>query len=91
VNYYWLDCPRCGCQLAINATAYADRISGSVRRWSADRSTNDGRAFQIAASAVAEDGAFSTLCVCGQELALPAKPSAVGTERDPNLRVTLGS
>jgi hypothetical protein len=90
VDYYWLDCPRCGCEVAINATAHADRISGSVRRWSADRSINDGRKFEVSASARAADGSFSTACVCGQELALPAKPSAVGEERDPDLRVTLG-
>jgi hypothetical protein len=90
VNYYWLNCPRCGCQLAINATVYGDRTSGSVRRWSADRSTNDGRKFEVPATARAADGSFSVPCVCGQELALPATPSAVGTERDPNLRVTLG-
>ena len=90
MNYYWLDCPGCGCQLAVNATSYPDRISGSVRRWSSDRSTNDGRKFEVPANARAADGSFSTPCVCGKELALPATPSAVGTERDPNLRVTLG-
>ena len=90
MDYYWLDCPRCGCQVAINAAVYTDRISGSVRRWSADRSINDGRKFEVLTSARAQDGSFSVACVCGQELALPAKPSAVGTERDPNLRVTLG-
>ena len=29
-------------------------------------------------------------CVCGQSLALPDKPSAVGAEREADLRVKLG-
>jgi hypothetical protein len=90
MNYYWLDCPRCGCEVAVNAIPHADLTSGSVRRWSADRSINDGRKFEVPATARAADGSFSVACVCGQELALPAKPSAVGVERDPDLRVTLG-
>ena len=87
MNYYWLDCPRCSCQVAINTVESAGRIAGSVRRWSADRSTNDGRQFEIPAAA---QGVRTVACVCGQDLTLPAKPSAVGTERDPDLRVTLG-
>ena len=90
MNYYWPACPRCHCQVTVNATPYPDRISGSVRRWSVDRSVNDGRKFEVAASARAADGSFSVPCVCGQELALPATPSAVGEERDPDLRVKLG-
>lgn len=90
MNYYWLDCPGCHCHVAVNATSYPDRISGSVRRWSPDRSVNDGRKFEVPAADRAADGSFSTPCVCGRVLSLPANPSAVGGERDENLRVTLG-
>lgn len=88
MDYYWLDCPRCNCQVVINVIRRPGRISGSLRRWSADRTTNDGRKLEVAAGAA--DGPIPVPCVCGQDLALPASPSAVGTERDPDLRVTLG-
>jgi len=90
VNYYWLDCPKCRGQVAVAVSVYPDRVSGSVRRWSADRSVNDGRKFEVAAAERAADGAFSVACVCGGPLALPGTPSAVGGEREENLRVTLG-
>ena len=90
MKYYWLDCPRCHCEIAVSVTAYPDRVSGSVRRWSADRSINDGKKFEVPAAQRAADGSFSAPCVCGQELALSAEPSAVGGDRDENLRVTLG-
>ena len=90
MNYYWLDCPRCGCQVAINATVYPDRLSGSLRRWSIDRSVNDGRQVEIPAGSRTADGGFTTACVCGQELAVAGKPSAVGEERVEDLRVKLG-
>jgi hypothetical protein len=86
LNYYWLECPGCRCEIAVNTSAYPDRISGSLRRWSADRSTNDGRQFELPASAAS----LSVPCVCGYELALPATPSAVGAEREADLRVKLG-
>ncbi len=89
MEYYWLDCPGCGCQVAVNATTYPDRTSGSVRRWSADRSINDGRKFEVPAEDRAADGAFSVPCVCGRALALPATPSAVGAQREEDLRVKL--
>lgn len=90
MKYFWLDCPRCGCQVAVNYSESAAGISGSVRRWSADRSTNDGRPFQIAASDAATGDGLTVECVCGEQLGLSAKPDAVGAERDPDLRVTLG-
>lgn len=85
MNYYWLECPGCHCELAINTSTTAGRVAGSVRRWSADRSTNDGRPFEAAAA-----GPLSVACVCGHALALPDKPSAVGAEREADLRVKLG-
>ena len=87
MNYYWLECPGCHCELAVNTSTTGDRVAGSLRRWSADRSTNDGRPFEASASA----RPLSVSCVCGQELALPDTPSAVGAEREADLRVKLGS
>jgi hypothetical protein len=89
LNYYWTECPRCRCHVAINWTAYPDKVSGSLRRWSADRSINDGRPFELPVADLAA-GAFHTACVCGQDLTLPATPSAVGGEREAGLRVDLG-
>jgi hypothetical protein len=90
VNYYWLDCPGCHCHVATSVTVYPDRISGSLRRWSQDRSVNDGRKFDVSAADRRPDGSFSVPCVCGKELSFSAEPSAVGGDRDENLRVTLG-
>jgi len=70
MNYVWLDCPGCGCQLAIQFAEHPDRIAGSVRRWSNDRSINDGRKLEIPRASVAEDGGFKTVCVCGAEIAV---------------------
>jgi len=89
VNYHWSDCPGCGCQLSINYTASASRISGSVRRWSADRSVNDGRAFEVASGEASPEGGFTTPCVCGQPIAVTSH--ATGGERDEGLRVKLTS
>ena len=89
MNYHWSDCPGCGCQVSINYTVYSDRISGSVRRWSADRSVNDGRPFQISSGALSPDGGFVTTCVCGQEITVISQ--AASGERDAGLRVTLTS
>lgn len=91
MNYYWTDCPRCGCHVAVQWTVRPGRLSGSVRRWSGDRSINDGRPFEVPAASVSPEAGFTTACVCGQELAIPAKPAAVGGERAEGLRVDLGS
>lgn len=89
MNYHWSDCPGCGCQVSVNYTVYSDRISGSVRRWSADRSVNDGRPFQVLSAALTPDGAFATSCVCGREMTVTSQ--AASGERDEGLRVTLTS
>ena len=89
MNYHWSDCPGCGCQLSINYTASASRISGSVRRWSADRSVNDGRLFEIGPGVASPEGAFTTACVCGREITVTSH--AVSGERDEGLRVNLTS
>jgi hypothetical protein len=70
MNYVWTNCPKCGCQLAIQFAERPDRIAGSVRRWSNDRSINDGRLLEIPRASVGEDGGFTTNCVCGAEIAV---------------------
>ena len=90
MKYRWTDCPRCHCHLAINYSDSPSGISGSLRRWSADRSTNDGKALRVARAELSEDGGFVTTCVCGQATPVPAKPDAVSAEREEDLRVKLG-
>jgi hypothetical protein len=90
LKYYWTDCPGCQCHVAVNFTAYPDKVSGSLRRWSFDRSINDGRRFEIPAASLSPDGGFAATCVCGRQLQVPAEPSAVGGEREAGLRVDLG-
>jgi hypothetical protein len=90
LKYYWTDCPRCRCHVAINTTTYSEKISGSLRRWSTDRSINDGRRFEIPIDADAAPAGFTTACVCGQELVVPAEASAEGGAREAGLRVNLG-
>ncbi|HEY6050501.1 MAG TPA: hypothetical protein VIZ58_04575 [Thermoanaerobaculia bacterium] len=89
MKYHWLDCPRCGCQIAVNYSPTAAGISGSLRRWSADRSINDGRPISIAAPQAESPEGLTVECVCGEAIRLPAVPDAVGAERDPDLRVDL--
>jgi hypothetical protein len=71
LTYFWTDCPNCHCHVAINTTAYPDKLSGSLRRWSRNGSINDGRSFEIASGALAPDGGFTVACVCGQVLDVP--------------------
>jgi len=89
MNYQWSDCAGCGCQVTVNYTIYPDRVSGSLRRWSADRSINDGRPFEIPRNALSPSGQFTTSCVCGQEILVASQ--AVGGEREEGLRVKLES
>ena len=65
MNYYWTDCPKCGCQVTIHFTESAAGLSGSVRRWSSDRATNDGRLLQVARADIGPGGDFQATCVCG--------------------------
>ncbi len=90
MNYRWTQCPKCDCELTINTSDSAAGVSGSLRRWSADRSINDGRAVRVARADVAADGGFVTACVCGQEIRVPGKPDAVSAPREGDLRVKLG-
>ena len=84
MNYHWTTCPNCFCQVAVNWTSRPDGVSGSLRRWSTDRSINDGRPFVLAAGSP-----FAIECVCGATIAVPDRPDAVGGERSDDLRVTL--
>ncbi len=87
MNYHWSDCGSCRCHLAVNWMVRSGEILGSVRRWSADRSINDGKPFQIPAADRAAPILVS--CVCGAAIPLPDPPDAVGGERTDDLRVKL--
>jgi hypothetical protein len=80
VNYYWTNCPNCGCEVAVNVSSNAEGLAGSLRRWSYDRTINDGRPLRIP-GAGSTDGGIVVECVCGQALSLSAKPDAVGSPR----------
>jgi len=55
MNYHWTDCPGCSCHLAVNWMVRPEEIAGSLRRWSADRSTNDGKPFVFRGPELAVD------------------------------------
>ncbi len=79
MRYHWTECPGCRCQVAVNTSTASGLVTGSLRRWSTDRSINDGRAIRgVTADAT---GGFATECVCGQPLTLGATADAVGSER----------
>jgi hypothetical protein len=86
VNYHWTTCPSCLCQITVSWSVREDGVTGSLRRWSSDRSINDGRPFAIPRGAAS---AMAATCVCGAAIALPDRPDAVGGERTDDLRVTL--
>lgn len=89
MNYHWTTCPNCSCQVAVNWSVRDGGVSGSLRRWSTDRSINDGRPFIVPASDAGTG--LTALCVCGAEIRLPARPDAVGGNRSDDLRVTLST
>ena len=66
MNYFWSFCPKCGCQVTIQYVDHPDRLVGSVRRWSTDRTVNDGRRLEVPGAELAADGGFQTACVCGE-------------------------
>jgi hypothetical protein len=82
MKYRWTECPQCRCEVVVNYSDEGGGVTGSLRRWSRDRSTNDGKPIKVAADSRAADGSFPVTCVCGQELAVPSVPDAVGAERD---------
>ncbi|HEY6066011.1 MAG TPA: hypothetical protein VIY96_07625 [Thermoanaerobaculia bacterium] len=87
MNYHWTICSSCSCQVAVNWSLRPEGVTGSLRRWSTDRSINDGRPFIVPAKDAGP--ALTALCVCGAAIPLPDRPDAVGGERSENLRVTL--
>ena len=70
MNYAWTECPGCRCQITIQFDDSADRRTGSLRRWSSDRSVNDGRRLEIPRAEIAADGTFRAPCVCGATIAV---------------------
>jgi hypothetical protein len=66
MNYFWGSCAACGCQVTVQFADHPDRLTGSLRRWSTDRSVNDGRKLDIPRTEVETDGGFQAVCVCGQ-------------------------
>jgi len=76
--------------VAVNFVDRPAGLSGSLRRWSRDRSINDGRPLTLRRDEISEDGSFEVSCVCGQPIPIPARPDAVSAERDEGLRVKLG-
>lgn len=79
MKYHWSECPGCRCQIAVNTSESAGKVTGSLRRWSTDRGVNDGRA--IEGVSLDPTGGFTTVCVCGQPLTFGATADAVGAER----------
>jgi hypothetical protein len=75
MNYVWTRCSGCACEIAIQFVGRPEGIFGSVRRWSRDRSINDGRKIEVPAASVAADGGFTAVCVCG--VPIPVRPEAV--------------
>lgn len=72
MNYFWTSCPKCSCQVTIQYVEHPDRLVGSVRRWSTDRTVNDGRRLEVPRAEVAADGGFRAACVCGEGIAVRA-------------------
>jgi hypothetical protein len=82
MNYVWTFCPKCEGQLTIHFARTASGLSGSLRRWSRDRSVNDGRLLEVPAAEVAPDGGFQAVCLCGQPIPVPASAiQQASTER----------
>lgn len=80
MKYHWTECPACGCQIAVNTIETAGAVTGSLRRWSSDRSVNDGKALR--GIALSPAGGFAAECVCGGSLVFGATADAVGTDRE---------
>lgn len=82
MNYYWTACPKCGCELTFHFVETAAGLEGSIRRWSSDRSTNDGRRLATPRADLAADGGFRAACVCGEMIAVDrSRVTRATTER----------
>ena len=83
MSYVWTFCPKCEGQLTLQFTRSDAGLSGSLRRWSRDRSVNDGRRLELPAGEVAADGAFRTTCLCGQAIPVAASEIQQATTERP--------
>ena len=82
MNYFWTVCSKCSGELTLQWVETTGGISGSLRRWSSDRTTNDGRKVEIPRGDVPAGGGFQTACVCGESVAVdPARVTKATTER----------
>ena len=83
MNCVWTFCPKCEGQLTLQFGRSDAGLSGSLRRWSRDRSVNDGRRLEVPAGEVAPDGAFRTTCLCGQAIPVAASEIQQATSERP--------
>jgi hypothetical protein len=82
MNYFWTVCPKCSGEITVQYVENAGGVSGSLRRWSSDRSVNDGRKVETPKSEVGADGGFRTACLCGETIEVdPARVTRATTER----------
>jgi hypothetical protein len=67
--------------LTIQFVPHADELTGSVRRWSTDRTINDGRQLMVPKGEVSPEGGFTASCVCGEAIVVdPARIERATTE-----------
>ncbi len=85
MNYVWTFCPKCEGQLTMQFARSDAGLSGSLRRWSRDRSVNDGRLLEVPPADVAADGAFRTTCLCGQAIPVAVSEIQQATTERPAL------
>jgi len=83
MHYVWTTCGGCGGQITIQFARGPQGVTGSVRRWSTDRSVNDGRLLAVPAAAVGADGGFTAVCVCGAEIPVAAAQIETATTERP--------
>ena len=83
MHYVWTTCGSCGGQITIQFVRGPQGLSGSLRRWSTDRSVNDGKKIDVPAAAAAPDGGFTATCVCGGAVPVTAAQIETATTERP--------
>ncbi|HEX4439496.1 MAG TPA: hypothetical protein VH854_05460 [Thermoanaerobaculia bacterium] len=83
MHYVWTTCGACGGQITIQFARGPQGVTGSLRRWSSDRTVNDGRKVEIPAASVAADGGFTATCVCGAPITVSAAMVETATTERP--------
>jgi hypothetical protein len=83
MHYVWTTCGACGGQITIQFARGPQGVTGSLRRWSTDRTVNDGRKVAIPAASVSADGGFTATCVCGAEIPVAAADIETATTERP--------